>query len=185
MPFRIEFKRFEVPLPEIVVIREAAIDDADSWERTWKSWLVWTAADDALWDWHREVEIGRTLDGRLCVAAAADDRLEGLMSLSIDDSRMEPGRSLVYVEYIAVAPWNRREFGAKAKIRGVGKTLLRAAVRISVDLELEGRIGLHSKPASEAFYREKLKLVDLGPEVVDDGEWVYFEATPEVAKGLL
>jgi hypothetical protein len=48
-----------------------------------------------------------------------------------------------------------------------------------------GRIGLHSKPVSEGFYRDKLKLLDLGPKMAEDGKWVYFEATPEVAKGLL
>lgn len=63
--------------------------------------------------------------------------------------------------------------------------MIQAAVRLSIELGHEGRIGLHSKPVSESFYREKLGLLDLGLDVVEDGEWVYFEATPMVARGLL
>lgn len=107
------------------------------------------------------------------------------MSLSIAKSRLAPSRDLVYIEYVAVAPWNRRDLKTSPRIRGVGKVLVRSAADLSIDLGLEGRIGLHSKPASEAFYREGLGLIDLGVEVVEDGKWVYFEATPEVARRFL
>ena len=89
------------------------------------------------------------------------------------------------MEYVAVAPWNRRRRGTSPEILGLGRALVRAAARVSLEVGYSGRIGLHSKPVSEGFYRDKLGLLDLGPQMVEDGKWVYFEATPEVAKGLL
>ena len=185
MPFRIEFKPIEIPLADVVLLRVAQPEDAAAWEKTWKAALASSAADDADWDWIQQIDSGRTLEGRLCIAARSALALEGMMSLSIEHSRYTPGSDLVYVEYVAVAPWNRRELSASPRIRGVGKVLVRAAMTVSFDLGLEGRIGLHSKPASEAFYRDHLRLLDLGREVVEDGEWVYFEATTEVARRIL
>lgn len=107
------------------------------------------------------------------------------MSLSTLPSRIEPSHEVIYVEYVAAAPWNRRELRAAPELRGVGIVLLKAAVQFSFDAGFEGRLGLHSKPEVEGFYRDRLKLRDLGPEVANDGKWVYFEATPEIAKGIL
>lgn len=115
--------------------------------------------------------------------AGVTEQLEGLMSLSFEYSRVNEEERVVYVEYIATAPWNRRV--EAPKLRGVGRLLIQAAIRTSVELGLNGRIGLHAKPAVEAFYRDKLRLVDLGTEVVEDGKWVYFEATPAVARRIL
>ena len=167
-----------------VLLRTAEEDDVHKWERSWRKRLARDAEDDATWNWRRHVERGRTLDGYLSLAAVSADRLEGLMSLSIAGSLCDPGEDLVYVEYVAVAPWNRRR-RAPPEILGLGRALLRTAVRVSVEMGYSGRIGLHSKPVSEGFYRDKLRLIDLGPKMAEDGKWVYFEATPEVAKGLL
>lgn len=144
-----------------------------------------TLVSDADWDWQGEIRSGCTEAGRLCIAATSADRLEGLMSLSIASSRLEANRRLVYVAYVAAAPWNRRELREVQEIKGVGYVLVQTAVRLSLDLGFQGRIGLHSKPEVETFYRDKLGLRDLGPEIADDGEWVYFEATPEIARGIL
>ena len=60
------------------------------------------------------------------------------------------------------------------------------AVKISMDdLDLEGRIGLHSKPDAENFYRNTLKLREFTREVTEDGEWVYFEGGPQEAGRIL
>lgn len=167
------------------MLRVAEESDVERWRQTWQAALIRAGADDAPWDWFGYIARARRTDGFLCVAAASGDRLEGLLSLSMGRSRLEPGRELVYVEYIAAAPWNRWEIVDPPEVKGLGRLLIRTAVSLSVDLGHEGRVGLHSKPRAEPFYREKLGLRDLGPDVAEDGEWVYFEATPEVARRLL
>lgn len=186
MPFRIEFEQIEVPLKGgVVSVRGADDSDVDRWRRTWEPELVRAATDDASWDWFAYISRGSSSDGFLVLSALAGDQLEGLLSLSIGRSRITAGADLVYVEHIASAPWNREGLTASPRITGLGRLLMRTSVRLSEVLGHEGRIGLHSKPDTESFYRDKLGIQDFGREVVEDGEWVYFEATPEVARRML
>jgi hypothetical protein len=60
---------------------------------------------------------------------------------------------LVYVGFLEVAPWN----GASSPSRvfaGLGPVMLRYAFDLSVHMGYEGRVGLHSVTAAEAFYRK-------------------------------
>lgn len=180
------FESFAFHLAREIRLRVAVAADASTWAATWRPTLLEVAADDKVWDWRAEIEHGERADGRVCVAAESATGLEGMLSLSIAGSRLPPrGSPILYVEYVAVAPWNRAGSVDPRRIRGIGTALVAASVRYSMRLGFEGRIGLHSKPEVETFYRERLKLVDLGPEVVEDGKWVYFEATPEVARRLV
>lgn len=184
VPFEIELVPFTALLSGVpAVVRAAEASHATLWRDTWAPELARQSGDDRSWDWSSHIQRGLLRNGFLCLAIVTD-RLEGLASLAFDRSRAgPPGTSLVYIEYLATAPWNRK--AGSARLRGVGRVLIQTTVRISVALGHDGRIGLHSKPAAEAFHREKLGLLDLGREMAEDGEWVYFEATPEVARRLL
>ena len=87
-----------------------------------------------------------------------------------------------YVEYLEVAPWNRAELGAKPRLRGVGTVLLTAAVALSNGEGFKGRIGLHSLPQADAFYR-KIGMTDLGPDAAYQN-LRYFEMTVEQARAF-
>lgn len=186
VPFLLDFEPIEVLLPRAVVsLRVAEDSDVERWRRTWEALLVRTNADDAPWDWSGQIRRADRVEGFLCLAALSGERLEGLLSLSLRQSQIDPKSVLVYVEYLATAPWNRREIVDSPEVRGLGRVLMQSAIRISLVLGHAGRIGLHSKPAAERFYRDKLRLLDLGREIAEDGEWVYFEATSEVARRVL
>jgi hypothetical protein len=54
---------------------------------------------------------------------------------------------------IESAPWNLKGYvGAGARFGGVGISLIRAAIAVSLEEEFRGRIALHSLPQSEPFY---------------------------------
>jgi hypothetical protein len=74
------------------------------------------------------------------------------------------GKPLVYLDYLATAPWNQPELVSPPRLRGCGKTMIRAAIQWSIDRGWEGRIGLHSLPSAENFYRDKriCGMTDLG-----------------------
>jgi hypothetical protein len=82
-------------------------------------------------------------------------------------SRLEPrGRDLVYVDFVESAPWNwdLPTAGRIARLKGVGVQLLEMAIQWSLDLDLEGRVGLHALPQADSFYRDICKMTDLGPD---------------------
>jgi hypothetical protein len=78
-----------------------------------------------------------------------------------------PKRSLVYVDFIEVAPWNWDVEALKqaGKYRGIGKQLIIASIQWSIVLGYGGSIALHSLPQSRTFYSDRLRMTDLGPDV--------------------
>lgn len=89
----------------------------------------------------------------------ANDIVQGVLLLESVPlmSRLEPDRSLVYVRYLATAPWNRRNKIGPGWFRGVGTHLLAHATQVSRDKGCDGRLGLHSLCGSDDFY-ERLGL---------------------------
>jgi hypothetical protein len=68
---------------------------------------------------------------------------------------------------LEAAPWNNADLTAPAQPRYklAGTHLLLDAVRLSSDLGLGGRVGLHSLPAAVDFYRRR------GMRVVIRADW--------------
>lgn len=62
-------------------------------------------------------------------------------------------KHLVYVEYLEAAPWNRRGIPNRNQCKGVGTILIAAAIQLSMDEGNRRRIGLHSLPQADTFYR--------------------------------
>lgn len=114
----------------------------------------------------------------------ADDIVQGVLLLESVPlmSRLEPDRSLVYVRYLATAPWNRRNKIGPGWFRGVGTLLLAHAAQVSRNKGCEGRLGLHSLCGSDEFY-EKLGMHNLGLDAARRG-LNYFEFTGAVAATL-
>jgi hypothetical protein len=99
-------------------------------------------------------------------------------------SRLEPrGRELVYVEFVETAPWNWKldKAGRASRFKAVGRQLLTLAVTLSKSYGFGGRIALHSLPQAEGFYRDALKMTDLGPDAKYQG-LSYFEFSESQAK---
>ena len=98
-------------------------------------------------------------------------------------SRRAPLCSLLYVTYLATAPWNRRTDTSSGRFRQVGRVLVAESVRESVRRGCPGRIGLHSYPGSSQFY-ERFHFECLGADVARRG-MQYFELRLGAAFHLL
>ena len=116
----------------------------------------------------------------------AGGETQGMAQVDLTRLCREPGqvgKPLVYVDYLEVAPWNRRKLEAKPRLIGVGTALMTAAVMLSFDEGFEGRLGLHSLPQADAFYRQ-MGMRDLG----EDAKYQnlkYFEMTEERTREFL
>jgi Acetyltransferase (GNAT) domain len=140
--------------------------------------------EDSHWDWRKKSLFLSTLNYEKH-ALECENITQGLMILEIDyhHSRLEPGKNLVYVDYLATAPWNRPSIQDPPMYRGVGTALLMFAIKRSFDLEYKGRVGLHALPLAEKFYK-KIGLVDFGADAEKQG-LSYFELSVNEALKII
>ena len=138
------------------------------------------------WNWQQKTAQVQGLLGFRGFSVVARLVTQGLAQIDLTKFARESsqaGKPLVYLDYLEVAPWNRPGFGAAPQLRGVGSALISAAVTLSLEEDYKGRIGLHSLPQADAFYR-KIGMTDLGPDVAYQN-LRYFEMTAEQARVFL
>jgi hypothetical protein len=164
------------PVRGILRDLQPAIDLAN-WRKTWKPLLENSDEDDRSWDWGAKFMNYHYASDEY-YAIECEERTQGLMLLDTDFHRSkEGGRNLVYVHFLATAPWNRKMLMKTPRFSLVGPLLLRHALVRSEELGYQFRLGLHSLPGSEAWY-ERLRLKDYGPDETCGG-LRYFEFTEE------
>jgi len=115
-----------------------------------------------------------------------DSQIQGLLLVDAHQTcRIEEnkGKHLIYVKFIAAAPWNSKASTDSPKYKLVGKVLLRAAINQSREEEFKGRLGLHSLPQAETFY-SNCGMTDLGIDENEE-ELRYFEMTEEQANEFM
>jgi len=138
---------------------------------------------DANWDWQKKYKHLSATIGYSGCSLICDGNIQGLGYFDISEkykSRIitEKPPALVYVEFISSAPWNRRQI-SNQKYGGIGVALITHAINISISEGMDGRIGLHSLPQAEDFYRNTCKMKDFG--IDEDKRMRYFEMTQEQA----
>lgn len=141
----------------------------------WTGLLQETGQPDARWNWAYKLRLAVNDDRYEAYGIEFEALLQGVILLETQWHRSWlPQRfPLVYVEYLASAPWNRRLLEDPPYLVGVGRALLLFARQRSVELGYGGRVGLHALPGAEVFYRRH-DMPDYGPDMDKDG-LVYFE----------
>lgn len=140
------------------------------------------------WNWReKQKAVGHLLAYKF-LGVECDSHMQGLMlvvtagkSCRIESQK---GRPLVYIHFLATAPWNSPRVVAEPRYSLVGSLLLAAAIQLSIDEEFSGRTGLHSLPQADDWYR-KCGMTDLGPDASEKQNLRYFEMTPEQAMAFL
>lgn len=108
------------------------------------------------WAWEAKVAESARLLSCPTLAIECDGETQGLMLLKTDGHfatlPSEKNKPLVYVTYLASAPWNLQGVLEQPRFSGVGTVMMAAAVQMSIEAEFKGRIGLHALPRAESFY---------------------------------
>lgn len=142
--------------------------------------------EDSHWDWQAKSQAVSGLLGYQSFAIVCHNDLQGLMMTNNFASARLPkqfGKPLIYVEFVATAPWNRPGMEGPPRFRGVGETFVLAAIESSREAGFKGRVGLHSLPGAEVFYEKKCGLTRLGADSSHQ-ELVYFEMTETQAEAF-
>lgn len=139
-------------------------------------------APDEHWKWRAKCTVVAGSNQKILGLVNGSD-VEAAMLLHLGKLSRDPTpQPIVYIDYVAVAPFNRREIQIPQRFKHLGTVLLGAAVETSVAMGRDGRCGLHSLPQSEGFYRH-LGMTDRGIDLAYDS-LRYFEFDAQVAKKL-
>jgi hypothetical protein len=137
------------------------------------------------WEWERKAR-AMTPASR-AFGIEHDGQMQALMIVRTDKRCRIPGQAglpLVYVDYLAAAPWNLPGLVTTPRLRKCGRALITAAVLFSYRRGCAGRLGLHSLEQAEAFYRDVCGMADLGLDEAYEG-LRYFEMSPAQARASL
>jgi hypothetical protein len=133
----------------------------------WQTMLVATDQPDAAWMWDYKLRQSQREARYEAYALEADFLTQGLIFMETQwhRSHLLQRFPLVYVEALSSAPWNRFALERPPFYYGVGRLLLMFARRRSLALGYGGRVGLHSLPGAEGFYRRlQMPEYDADPE---------------------
>lgn len=152
----------------------------------WQQLLGEYGAPDSHWDWNdfAKPSIARSTHKSFSVLSGGD--VEAVMVVDLTqrcELSEQADEHLVYIENLAVAPWNRDEIQSPRRFGGLGKVMLALAVELSRNEGWDGRVGLHSLSQSEDFY-QKCSLVRVKKDSSHEDLW-YYEFTPSLANKFL
>lgn len=144
-------------------------------QATWRPLLnQYKKNADGDWDWSKLIAEGQSeaTHGCFSVAVEARGQLEGLMIAWASNEYQSDltDDPLLYVGYVAAAPWNRAHFQRKrfkkrripSALSGVGEALVLAAVGYSMHLGFQGRLGLFAIDGAVDFYTRNCHFVFVG-----------------------
>ncbi len=140
---------------------------------------------DYRWDWRIKNAVAPKSRRRI-FSMLNVDQVEAAMLLLFGEMSRDPASSsleIVYVDFLAVAPWNRREFQHPQRFNGLGRLMIGAAVAMSLIAGHDGRCGLHSLPQAEGFYR-RIGMTDFGPDSKKES-LRYFEFSAQTAQEFI
>lgn len=140
------------------------------------------------WDWEAKLRRVEASEHLKSFSVICDSKTQAVVIVDLSKRCVLSGQkdeTLVYIDYIETAPWNRLSImGLKPEFRGCGLLLIRQSVEYSIDCSFKGRIGLHSLPQSETLCADRIGMTDLGIDQ-DYQNLRYYEMTPEQSSNFL
>ncbi len=140
------------------------------------------------WDWRQKQKVTEEYLAYRMFGIECESEMQGLMLVSTAGKQCriesQKGKPLAYIDFLAAAPWNVPGVVGETRYAPVGSILVATAIHLSHEEEFQGRIGLHSLPQADEWYRSKCGMTDLGSDSAVQN-LRYFEMTPEQASEFL
>lgn len=135
--------------------------------------------EDFHWNWFRK-SFHYSNDEYEWFFMVAENKVQGICVIyHPKKSKLEDG-DIFYVEYVAVAPWNRSNLITARKFQKIGTILLKQVCDFSINkLNLKPGLSLHSLPQSEPYYKAQ-GMTEVSTEAKDGMK--YYEMTKETCE---
>lgn len=154
------------------------IDDQKYDDHRLKTVLAGIQIDDAHWDWLVKSYVHRT-DEYKWLFLVANGKPQGACLIYHPKASAVGSGDIFYIEYIAVAPWNRSNPMEPRLFKAIGSILIKHLICYAhSELNLRYGFSLHALPKAVGFY-EKLGMV--GHALSDKAPLKYFEMTEDCA----
>lgn len=128
--------------------------------------------EDDHWEWFNKSLLLKS-DEYKWFFLRVDDEIQAACLIYHPKQSVLSTQKLFYVEFIAVAPWNRYHPLGNKKYSGVGTVFLKEIMRHCKDiLKFQPGMCLHSLPQAQSFYEHKLKMIHYD-QADKDGLWYY------------
>ena len=150
----------------ILDIRAKGITDDDKRNKEFNIALASYGAPDGHWDWRDKISVGVT-KGYVSFVVCHGQNVEAIMDCNPLHFARIPSQSsqpAIYINHVAVAPWNRIEIQESRRFNRLGDLMMGTAVSFSIDEGFNGRVGLHSLSQARGFYEHHCGMSDLGPD---------------------
>lgn len=137
---------------------------------------------DSHWDWFKKSWTYRT-DEYEWFYLLIDGHPQGACLFYHPKESLLDAENIFYIEFIAVAPWNRKTPLSEKEFKGVGTLLIKCALRYAIDdLNLRCGFSLNALPQAIEYY-EKIGMTHF-PER-DYNNMPYFEMSRDKSEELL
>jgi hypothetical protein len=140
------------------------------------------------WNWREKQKAVEGILAYRMFGIECASEMQGLMLLVTAGKtcriESQKGKPLVYVHFLAAAPWNLPSITSEPRFSLVGTVFIAVAIQLSLEEEFSGRIGLHSLPQADAWYEKACGMTNLGVDPSAQN-LKYFEMTPEQASEFL
>lgn len=165
-------------LGQLFVEHPDALSDPSKWEGLLDTYQL----NDHHWAWTQKARLYNSAEF-FWFYLMADGQVQAACIIKHPKESRADKAGIFYVDYLAVAYWNRRRDGYVRRFDGVGTKLLIHAINYSIDvLGYRPGFSLHSLPSSEGYY-QNLKMTDFGMDQSYQN-LRYFEASEPVALSI-
>jgi hypothetical protein len=128
--------------------------------------------DDGHWDWFKKAYLKTGEEYNWFFFCVDEIPQAACLIFHPKKSALHDGK-IFYIEYVAVAPWNRVNPMVSRKFKGIASIVIRYAINYAKNtLNLAYGFSLHSLPKAEEYY-EKIGMTRQAH--LDDGQLPYFE----------
>jgi hypothetical protein len=174
------------------IIRPIAPEQASMISQTWQPGL--NGQEDGGWDWGALVLDYPDGQGWQQFAIVAAGLYQGAAIVKEAAEMRSPANTGTvgsYLEYMATAPWNRLDERRRRidtrfdRATPIGQLLMLGAIKVSLGLGHEGRLGWHSKIGAVPWYEKTFPGVWCGgPDATENG-LPYYEIDAPVAAAFV
>lgn len=147
---------------DLAILQFFQLPTADQTLEKWREIQGNLEVQDEHWEWRTKCAIASGTNRRVLSLLNGSEVEAAMLLLSGKTSRATSAPlPILYIDYVAVAPWNRKTFQNPQRFRHLGTVMIGAAVELSRAIGLDGRCGLHALPQSEGFYH-RIGMRDFG-----------------------